>query len=390
MGRLVISAKGLAWLRQGHPWVYRDDLEKIEDASPGNIAILEDKKGRFLAQGFYSAQSKIAFRLITYSAEQINAQFWKRRIQEAYLFRKERGVLEQTNAYRLIYGEADGIPSLIVDRYDNHFVLQTLSLAADNLLAIFTQALHDLFSPASITLRNDLHVRALEGLPLEKRVLWGNLPARVKIFEGKLAFWVDLYQGQKTGAFLDQRENRLLAAQLLQGNILDAFCYQGWFALQVAKNSTQVIGVDSSAEALELAKENALLNGISNVELVKDNVFDFLKVAKKKEKNFQGIILDPPAFAKSKEDLPTASRGYKEINLRALYLLCPGGILVTSSCSYNLLETRFLEILRECARDTGTTLKILYKTGQSADHPVLLNFPESSYLKCFFLEKINF
>ena len=390
MGRLVISAKGLAWLRRGHPWVYRDDLEKIEDASPGNIVILEDKKGRFLAQGFYSSQSKIAFRLITYSAEQINAQFWKRRIQEAYLFRKERGVLEQTNAYRLIYGEADGIPSLIVDRYDNHFVLQTLSLAADNLLTIFIQALHDLFSPASITLRNDLHVRALEGLPLEKKVLWGNLPARVKIFEGKLAFWVDLYQGQKTGAFLDQRENRLLAAQLLQGNILDAFCYQGWFALQVAKNSAQVIGVDSSAEALELAKENALLNGISNVELVKDNVFDFLKEAKKKEKNFQGIILDPPAFAKSKEDLVTAARGYKEINVRALHLLCPGGILVTSSCSYNLLETRFLEILRECARDTGTTLKILYKKGQSADHPVLLNFPESSYLKCFFLEKINF
>ncbi|MGB9698259.1 MAG: class I SAM-dependent rRNA methyltransferase [Thermodesulfobacteriota bacterium] len=390
MGRLVISAKGLAWWRQGHPWVYRDDLEKIEDAFPGNIVILEDKKGRFLAQGFYSSQSKIAFRLITRSTEQINAQFWKRRIQEAYLFRQKRGVLAQTNAYRLIYGEADGIPSLIVDRYDNHFVLQTLSLATDNLLSIFIEVLQDIFSPTSITLRNDLQVRALEGLPLGKKVLWGNLPARVKIFEGQLAFWVDLYQGQKTGAFLDQRENRLLAAQVLKGNILDAFCYQGWFALQVARNSVKVIGVDSSAEALELAKENALLNGISNLELVKDNVFDFLKEAKKKERNFQGIILDPPAFAKSKEDLATASRGYKEINLRALHLLCPGGILVTSSCSYNLLETRFLEILRECARDAKTTLKVLYKRGQSADHPVLLNFPESSYLKCFFLEKINF
>lgn len=390
MGRLVISAKGLAWLRKGHPWVYRDDLEKIEDAAPGNIVVLEDKKGRFLAQGFYSFPSKIAFRLVTYRAEQINAQFWKRRIQEAYHFRKERRVLEQTNAYRLIYGEADGIPSLIIDCYDNHFVLQTLSLAADNLLAIFLQVLQEIFSPASITIRNDLQVRVLEGLALEKGVLWGKLPSRVKIFEGKLAFWVDLFQGQKTGAFLDQRENRLLAARLLKGKILDAFCYQGWFALQVAKNSEQVIGVDSSAQALELAKENALLNGISNLQLVKDNVFDFLKEEKKKERIFQGIILDPPAFAKSKEDLATAARGYKEINLRALHLLCPGGILVTSSCSYNLLETRFLEILKECARDTGTTLKILYKKGQSADHPVLLNFPESHYLKCLFLEKMNF
>lgn len=389
MGRLVISAKGLTRLRKGHPWVYRDDLERIEDASPGNIVTLEDKKGRFLGQGFYSSQSKIAFRLITYSAEQINAQFWKRRIEEAYRFRKERRVLEQTNAYRLIYGEADGIPSLIVDRYDNHFVLQTMSLAADNLLPIFMQILHEIFSPASITLRNDLHVRTLEGLALEKEVLCGNLPLRVKIFEGQLAFWVDLYHGQKTGAFLDQRENRLLAARLLKGKILDAFCYQGWFALQVAKNSAKVIGVDSSAEALELAKENALLNGISNLEFIKDNVFDFLKEEKKKERNFQGIILDPPAFAKSKEDLTTAWRGYKEINLRALHLLCPGGMLVTSSCSYNLLETKFLEILQECARDTGTILKILFKKGQSTDHPVLLNFPESHYLKCLFLEKIN-
>lgn len=311
MGRLVISAKGLAWLRKGHPWVYRDDLEKIEDAAPGNIVVLEDKKGRFLAQGFYSSPSKIAFRLVTYSAEQINAQFWKRRIQEAFRFRKERGVLEQTNAYRLIYGEADGIPSLIIDCYDNHFVLQTMSLAADNLLPIFLQVLQEIFSPASITLRNDLQVRALEGLALEKKVLWGKLPARVKIFEGHLAFLVDLYQGQKTGAFLDQRENRLLAARLLKGKILDAFCYQGWFALQVAKNSEQVIGVDSSAEALELAKENLLLNGISNLELVKANVFDFLKEEKKKEKKFQGIILDPPAFAKSKEDLATPKNRHR-------------------------------------------------------------------------------
>ncbi len=390
MGRLVISAKGLAWFRQGHPWVYRDDLEKIEDAPPGSIVSLEDKKGRFLAQGFYSSQSKIAFRLITYGADKIDTHFWKRRIEEAFRFRQERGVLKQTNAYRLIYGEADGIPSLIVDRYDNHFVVQTLSVATDNLLSIFIQILQEIFSPSSIILRNDINVRALEGLPLGKKVLWGKLPPRIKIFEGKLTFWVDLHQGQKTGAFLDQRENRLLAARLLKGKILDAFCYQGWFALQVAQKAEKVIGVDSSPDALELARENALLNGISNFEFIKDNIFDFLKEETKKKNNFQGIILDPPAFAKSKEDLATASRGYKEINLRAFRLLCPGGILVTSSCSYNLSETSFWKILRECARDTGSTWKVLYRKGQSADHPLLINFPESHYLKCFFLEKINF
>lgn len=389
MARLVISNKGLAWYKSGHPWIFRDDLEKIEDASSGSIVTLEDRKGRFLGQGFYSSQSKIAFRLLTPRRESIDYHFWKRRIEEAYRLRQERGVLAQTNAYRLVYGEADGIPTLIIDRYDQHFVFQTLSAATENLLDTFVQIIQELFSPASIILRNDLHVRELEGLPLEKKVIWGNLPARVKVREGEITYLVDLYHGQKTGAFLDQRENRLFAAHLLRGEVLDAFCYQGWFALQVAKKSARVIGVDSSAEALELAKENASLNEMNNLVFVKENVFDFLKEEMKQKRNYQGIILDPPAFAKSKEDLGAAVRGYKEVNLRALHLLTSGGILITSSCSYNLPEGKFIEIIKDAAGDAGAVLRVIAKKGQGADHPVLLNFPESYYLKCLFLEKIN-
>lgn len=389
MGRLVLSSKGLAWFKRGHPWVFRDDLEKIEEASPESIVYLEDKKGKFLAQGFYSPKSKIAFRLLTRTREKIDLDFWEKRVAEAFRYRQERGVLAQTNAYRLIYGEADGLPSLIIDRYENHFVLQTLSPATEILIETFIQVLQKLFAPSSIVLRNDLHVRELEGLPQEKKVLLGHPPAQVKVFEGGIGLWVDLYHGQKTGAYLDQRENRLLSGRLLKGQILDAFCYQGWFGLQVAPRAHQVIGVDSSPEALEMAKENAALNGVTNLQFIKENVFDFLKEEAKQKKKYQGIILDPPAFAKSKEDLPAAIRGYKEVNLRALRLLSPGGILITSSCSYNLPESKFLEILKDCARDAGTILRILEKRGQSADHPVLLNFPESHYLKCIFLEKIN-
>jgi len=340
-----------------------------------------------MAQGFYSDRSKIAFRLISRNQEAIDANFWKNRILHAFRYRQ--AVVEKTDAYRMIYGESDGIPSLIVDRYGQHFVVQTLSQGAESLLPEFTKILLELFQPSSMILRNDLAVRELEGLPLEKKNIFGACPEKVQVSEGEIHYRTDLWNGQKTGAYLDQRENRLWAARFLRGNIIDAFCYQGLFALHAARAASRVIGLDSSQEAIEQARENASLNGLTNTEFRKENVFDFLK--KEIEDGggpYDGIILDPPAFAKSKENLPAAIRGYKELNLRAIHLLKPGGILITSSCSYNLSESKFLEVLRECEKDLRCSLRIIERRGQSADHPVLLSFPESFYLKCVFLEKI--
>jgi 23S rRNA (cytosine1962-C5)-methyltransferase len=387
MGSLILTPKGLAWFRKGHPWIYRTDLEKIKDAAPGSVVSLETKNGKFLARGFYSDHSKIALRVISRSPEVIDAQFWEKRLLSAFRYRQ--AVVQQTNAYRLIYGESDGIPSLVVDRYANHFVLQTLTQGTENLLPLFTEIILKLFQPVSIILRNDVMVRDLEGLPREKKILLGECPKEVQVFEGEIHYLADLWTGQKTGAYLDQRENRLLGARFLRGAVLDAFCYHGLFGLHGARRASGVIGIDSSQEAIDRAKENASLNGLNNTEFHRGNVFDFLKAAVEEKRHFDGIILDPPPFAKSKENVDGASRGYKELNFRAMRLLNPGGVLVTSSCSYNLSESKFLEILRDCEKDSGSTCRIMERRGQSADHPVLLSFPESLYLKCLFLEKIE-
>ncbi len=386
MGRAILTPKGLSWFKKGHPWIFRNDLERTHDALPGSIVSLETKNGKFLAQGFYSDQSKIAFRLISRTKEAMDASYWKKCILKALQYRQ--AVVGQTNAYRLVFGESDGIPSLIIDRYADHFVMQTLTQGTENLISLITEILLDIFHPQSIILRNDLAVRELEGLPPEKKILFGEFSKDVQVFEGEIRYRADLWTGQKTGAYLDQRENRLLAARFLQGRILDGFCYHGLFGLHAARHASRVIGLDSSPEAIEKAKKNALLNGLTNIEFRKENVFDFLKKEADEGQSYDGIILDPPAFAKSKENVAGATRGYKELNLRAIRLLKPGGILVTSSCSYNLSELKFLEILRECAKDSGATLRIIERRGQSADHPVLLSFPESFYLKCLFLEKI--
>jgi len=386
MGRLTLTPKGLSWFSKGHPWVYRNDLEKIQDAIPGSIVTLEKKNGAFLARGFYSDRSKIAFRLVSRNQEPIDRSFWEKRLQRAHQYRQS--AVEGTSAYRLVYGESDGIPSLIVDRYGSHFALQTLSQGTEILTSLFADILSHLFQPSSIILRNDLAVREMEGLPQEKKVLLGQSPGKIEVYEGNIRYLVDPWSGQKTGAYLDQRENRTAAVRYLRGHILDAFCYQGLFALHAARSSTKVIGVDSSQEAVEQAAENAGLNALRNVEFRKGNVFDFLKEQVEEGSQYDGIILDPPAFAKSKENVSGAARGYKELNLRAIRLLKRGGILVTSSCSYNLSEAKFLEILKECERDCGATLRIIEKRGQGADHPILLSFPESYYLKCLFLQKV--
>lgn len=387
MGRLIISNKGLSWFQKGHPWIFRDDLEKIEDAAPGSIVNLETKRGAFLAQGFYSDRSKIAFRFLSRKHDKIEIPFWRERIEQAHRFREI--AVHHTNAYRLIYGESDGIPSLIVDRYGDHLIVQTLSQGSERILEVITQVLIERFRPASIILRNDLAVRSLEGLPQEKKILHGEPPPQVEVFEGDIRYQVDLWNGQKTGAYLDQRENHLYAGTLLQGKVMDAFCYQGLFALHAGRRSQQVIAVDSSLEAINQGRENARLNSLNQIEFLKENVFDFLKAQNEAGERYDGIILDPPAFAKSKSNVSDAVRGYKELNLRAMRLLNPGGILITASCSYNLAESKFIEILKDSAKDSGSTWRFIARNTQSADHPVLLAFPESLYLKCIFLQKVS-
>jgi 23S rRNA (cytosine1962-C5)-methyltransferase len=255
------------------------------------------------------------------------------------------------------------------------------------LTSLFADLLAELFRPSSIILRNDLAVRSLEGLLQEKKMLLGEPPGRIEVREGDIRYWVDPWTGHKTGAYLDQRENRLQACRYLRGTVLDAFCYQGLFALHAARAADRVIGIDSSQEAVDQAAENARLNGFTNLEFRRENVFDFLKAEVELGRRYDGIKLDPPAFAKSRGDIASAGRGYKELNLRAIRLLNPGGVLVSSSCSYNLSESRFLEILQDSARDANADMRIIEKRSQSPDHPVLLTFPESYYLKSFFLEK---
>jgi 23S rRNA (cytosine1962-C5)-methyltransferase len=385
MGLLTLTSKGLAWFQKGHPWIFRDDLEKIQDAAPGALVTLERKNGEFLAQGFYSDRSKIAFRLVSREREAIDREFWEERLKRAAQFRKV--VVRKTNAYRLVYAESDGIPSLIVDRYGDLLVMQTLSQGADHLTPLFAELLSGLFKPACLILRNDLAVRGLEGLPQEKKILLGSHPGNIEVYEEDIRYWVDPWSGQKTGSYLDQRENRIRAGAYFRGEVLDAFCYQGLFGLHAGRSATRVTCVDSSQEALERGAENARLNGLENMEFRRENIFDFLKAEVEQGHRYDGINLDPPAFAKSRGDVAAAARGYKELNLRAIRLLNPGGVLVTSSCSYNLSESKFLEILQDCARDTKTDLRILEKRTQSPDHPVLLSFPESYYLKCIILEK---
>lgn len=387
MGRLTLSSKGLSWFRKGHPWVFRGDLEQIKDAAAGAIVTLEKENGDFLAQGFYSDRSKIAFRLVSRSQEPIDRGFWENRFQKAHQYRQS--VVEDTNAYRMINGESDGIPSLIVDRYADHFVMQALSQGPESQIPLFADILLELFRPSSIILRNDLAVRRLEGLPREKKMILGPPPGKIEVYEGNIRYRLDPWTGQKTGAYLDQRENRIRSARFLGGNILDAFCYHGLFALHAARGASRVIGIDSSQEAIDQAGENAVLNGLLNTEFRKENVFDFLKGEVEQGKQYDGIVLDPPAFAKSKENVSGAARGYKELNLRAIRLLKTGGILITASCSYNLSESRFLDILKECERDLGVTLRIIEKRSQGEDHPILLSFPESYYLKCLFLKKMD-
>jgi 23S rRNA (cytosine1962-C5)-methyltransferase len=380
-----LTPKGLRWRRTGHPWIYRNDLESVPPGLlPGDLVAVSGPGQDFLGQAFYSAASRIALRFVTSGAEPVAGAFWQARLERALAYR--RRVVAETETCRLIYGEADGFPGLVVDSYAGHLALQTLHPGMERRLPEIIDILVGRLAPASLTLRHDAEVRLQEGLPLLVQTVYGDLPPRVEVREGQVRLWVDVKNGQKTGLFLDQRENRLAAAAFSRGEVLDAFAYQGGFAMHLAPGASRVTLVESSEAALALAQENARLNGVDNLEPVKANVFSYLKQAGVDGRRFDLIVLDPPAFAKSRRDRPAAVRGYREINRRALQLLNPGGVLITCSCSYNLSEPEFLEVVRQAAAAAGRPARLVERRGAARDHPALLALPESLYLKCLILE----
>jgi len=377
---VVVTRKGADRVAGGHLWIYRSDVRSAQ-ASPGDVVRVTDEQRRLVGHAFWSDRSQIALRFLTRRDEPVDRAFFASRIRAAADYR--RTVVADTDCCRLIYGEGDLLPSLIVDRYGDYLVLQTLSQGTDRRKAEFVALLNEEFSPRGILERNDAKPRQLEGLPQTVSTLSGEVPEEVAVRMNGIEIPVNLPHGQKTGAFLDQRENYRAAELYLKGEVLDCFCYQGGFALHAARHAERVEAVDSSSDALGLARRTAERNGTGNLAFHERNVFDLLKEYDQAGRKFDAVILDPPAFAKSRGALDAARRGYKEINLRSLKLLRKGGILVTCSCSYHLPESLFGEILWEAAVDLKAEVRVIERRGASRDHPALLTVPETIYLKCF-------
>jgi 23S rRNA (cytosine1962-C5)-methyltransferase len=340
-----------------------------------------------LGHALYSDRSEITLRVITHGQTAVETDLWRRRMAQAIQFRDTLNL--DATAYRVIHGEADLLPSLIVDRYGDYLVLQALSQGTDRLMPLVTELLVELMHPTGILARNDPRVRLLEGLEQRVEVLHGTVPDHIDVREGTVSYVVDPYRGQKTGLFLDQRENRLAAAKYARGRLLDAFSYNGGFALALAAQCDEVIAIDISEDAVARIRANAERNGVKNVEARAMNVFDELRELERRGERFQTIVLDPPAFAKNKASVEKALAGYKEINLRALKILAPGGFLITCSCSYNVSEGDFADLLAAAAADAHAEVSVVEKRMQGRDHPVLITVPETFYLKCFILRKLD-
>jgi 23S rRNA (cytosine1962-C5)-methyltransferase len=380
---VTISQRGVERVLAGHVWIYRADVLDAQEAGAGAVVHVHDRRGHFRGQALYSSKSQIALRLLTREERPFDRVFLAERIAAAASLRQR--VARGAQAYRLVSAEGDLLPSLIIDRYGPCFVIQTLSQGMDRLKPQIVEILQEAFSPHSILERNDVAVRELEGLPEQKGILAGESLSEVEVEENGLRFLFDLMGGQKTGGFLDQRENRLAARQYAAGRALDCFSYTGGFALHLAPQCDSVIGVDSSPEALELARRNQQLNGFTNLEWKEANCFDFLKAADKEKQRYDTIVLDPPAFARQKSNLEAAWRGYKELNLRALKMLNQGGFLITCSCSHHVSEADLLEIVAGAALDARRTVTVVERRTQARDHPILLTVPETHYLKCLIL-----
>lgn len=378
---LKISPRGVARLKQGHVWVYRSDINSSDSIPSGSLVAVTDQRGKPFGTALYSSSSQIAIRMLSRELISDLPALIRERIAAAIAYRKT--IVRNTDSYRVIFSEADMLPGLIVDRYNDILSVQILTQAFDASFireAVISE-LTEQIKPAAIIERVDPRVRELETLPSRPSGLLQGEKTSTTFTMNGVHFHYDALEGQKTGAFLDQRENYAAAAQYAHGNVLDVFCYQGGFALHIAQACEQVTGVDSSRPALEVADQNAALN-TREIEWIEANAFDLLKDYASSSRAYDTIVLDPPAFAKTKRDLHSALRGYKELNLRALKMLRPGGILVTCSCSYHVRQSDFLEMLASAALDAHCTLRLVEVRGQAKDHPVLLNVPETSYLKC--------
>jgi 23S rRNA (cytosine1962-C5)-methyltransferase len=379
-----ISRRGADRLRLGHVWVYRSDIASADGIPPGAVVGVADERGKFLGTAMYSSASQIAIRMLSKEAVKDLDGLLRRRIRDAIAYRER--VVRDTDAYRIVFSEADFLPGLIVDRYNDLLSLQVLNQAmdAEGVRKTVVSELDAQLKPAAIVERVDPRVRDLEQLPARPSgLLQGEKSSTVFAMNG-VRFHYEAFEGQKTGAFLDQRENYAAAAQYARGEALDVFCYHGGFALHLAEHCSKVTGVDSSRPALEVADRNAALNG-REIEWIEANAFDLLRDYASAGQQYDTIVLDPPAFAKSKSNLQTALRGYKELNLRALKMLRPGGILVSCSCSYHVGREEFLDVLAQASRDMHRNLRIVENRTQTKDHPILLTVPETAYLKCIVL-----
>ena len=385
MPKIHISRRGEDRVLNGHPWIYRSDVTKV-DAAAGDIVRVEGARGRTLGDALSSDRSEITIRMLTRGDIRADAALIRGRLQQAIAFRASLGI--DATAYRLVHGEADLLPALVIDRYGDYLVVQALSQGTDKLLPQVTADLVELLSPSGILARNDPRVRQLEGLAQEVKILHGEVPAAVEVREGTVHYSVDLFHGQKTGLFLDQRENREAALRYASGRLLDTFSYNGGFALALAPRCDEVLAVDISEDAVARVQLNAQRNGLANVTARAMNVFDELRELERRGEQFDTIVLDPPAFAKNKAAVPKALSGYKEINLRALKLLRAGGYLVTCSCSYNVNESAFADVIAAAAADARVDITVVEKRMQGRDHPVLMTVPETYYLKCFILRKL--
>lgn len=407
MNTVTVTKRGADRIRGGHLWIYRSDVAETNETTPGAIVTVRDQNRNFVGQAFFSDSSQIALRFLSQTEEPIDREWWRRRIRAAAARRGNLGdgsfpavppgsaampeetsagrmpaLPGTTNAYRVVYSEGDLLPSIIIDRYDDVLVLQTLSQGSEAIKSLLAELLTEEFAPRAIVERNDVRVRQHEGLNLTAGILYGEAPVELEIVQTGVRFLVAPLSGQKTGSFLDQRENRLAARAVAHGRALDCFTFAGAFALNLAGVCDSVLGLDISAEAVAAARRNVELNNATNVEFREANVFDALRELEAAGERFDTIVLDPPAFAKNRASVKAAARGYKEINLRALKLLNPGGVLVTCTCSYHMSEEMFLGLLAEAANDAHRRLQLVEKRTQANDHPILMGVPETYYLKC--------
>ena len=384
MQSAIVSNRGARRWDAGHPWIYRSDVIARPDGDAGAVRVT-DQRGKPLGVALWSPRSEISLRLMDRNVDAtLDGAWWQARLERA--FARRTGLDTDTNAYRLVHGEGDGLPSLIVDRYDRWIVVQLMSAGLEHFRTSIVDALRELARPAGILARNDVSLRVKEGLATDVELLDGAVPDEIEVHEHGVRYLAAPWRGQKTGAFLDQRENRALAGRVARGRALDCFSYHGSFALHLAKRAEHVTALDASSHALARAEENFHRNGLDNGTFVEANAFEYLKARERERARFDTIVLDPPAFAKTRPALEAGLRGYKEINLRAMRLLTPGGLLFTASCSYHLTKPLFLEMLEAAAADSGRRMILRELRGQPVDHPEVLTIPETGYIKGALLE----